>query len=125
MKWIPYDSFRLETQLQPEEIMEIMQKNTLEGEISPWNGAIRCRKKFIGTVEKDKFQVARWFDDRAHFNPVISGIVTTTQECTIIEVKQTMHLYVQIFNVLYISFLMYIFGSMQVTRNNCLKDYLK
>lgn len=102
MKWIPYDKFRLETQLKPEEIMEIMQKNTLPGEISPWNGTIRCRKKFVGAVEQNGFRVARWFDDRAHFNPVISGEVTTAQECTIVEIKQTMHLYVQVFMAMFL-----------------------
>ena len=90
MKFLPYDTFRIQIS---EPVCVII--NRLSTEVEPenlfdWN-MFRKHKIFVGKVWDSGFKVTRIISGRNSFKPIISGKIEPTPEGTIIDIKMSLH----------------------------------
>ncbi|MBN1467581.1 MAG: hypothetical protein JXM74_08600 [Fusobacteriaceae bacterium] len=107
MKILPYEKYSLKCNCRREKIVEILQKNT---DVNRPFIKFKDSKKFWGKVELDSFKIERQISYRNNFLPVIIGRMIENEEKTIIEIKMRMHILVEIFVIIWLSFALSIGG---------------
>lgn len=107
MKILPYEKYSLKCNCNREKIVEILQKNT---DVKRPFIKFKDSKKFWGKVELDSFKIQRQISYRNSFLPIIKGKVIENEEKTIIKIKMRMHILVEIFVIIWLSFALSISG---------------
>lgn len=101
MKILPYEKYSLKCNCNREKIVEILQKNT---DVKRPFIKFKDSKKFWGKVKLDSFKIERQISYRNSFLPIIKGKIIENEEKTIIEIKMRMHILVEIFMIIWLSF---------------------
>lgn len=93
MKYLPYDTFDIETQLSKEEAY-LLVRRFISGNTS----------KYSGDIDESSFQIQRDIRYRNSFLPVIEGTFQTKKDKTLVSIKMRLNRFVIIFLIIWMSF---------------------
>lgn len=108
MKWIPYDSFSIYTDLQPCQVIQRISQVTEEDSfLLKRTGS--CA--FTGHIDTNTFKIAVCLSYRNSFRPVLYGSIKASGNGSLITIKQKLPLPVMIFMMIWFSFALLFMGT--------------
>lgn len=114
IKWMPYDSFEIQTELSPKQVREKLGIITKRS----WEKMRRQGIVFSGEITSDGFQLTRCLAYRNSFQPVIYGTIRLTENGCVIQIEQKLNGFVKKIVYLWFFGLLFLILVMALTHIN-------